>query len=140
MGPGFTLIELLVVAIVIGILAAIAIPVFLTQRKKGYDATMKSDLRNLSIAEDAFLHSGAERYGTMAEIRTSSDDVKASRGVTLRVVVFNSLSGYCLSATHSASSVTWYYDSQAGGLQFPAGTPCPVTRTGTPGGDPVSNP
>src|SRR3954469_5659637 len=45
---GFTLIELLVVIIIIGILAAIAIPVFLNQRKKGYEASMKSDLRTVA--------------------------------------------------------------------------------------------
>jgi len=43
---GFTLIELLVVIIIVGILAGIAIPVFLSQRKKGYDAQVKSDLHN----------------------------------------------------------------------------------------------
>jgi len=43
---GFTLIEILVVIIIIGILAGIAIPIFLSQRKKGYDAQVKSDLHN----------------------------------------------------------------------------------------------
>jgi type IV pilus assembly protein PilA len=52
---GFTLIELLVVIIIIGILAAIAIPVFLNQRQKGYDAGIKSDLRNAATAEETYL-------------------------------------------------------------------------------------
>ena len=100
---GFTLIELLVVIIIIGILAAIAIPVFLNQRKQGYDATVKSDLRNLAVAEDTFLHSGADRYGTIGEILANGDDVEVSKGVTLHVVRYDSLIGYCLSAVHSGS-------------------------------------
>jgi type IV pilus assembly protein PilA len=45
---GFTLIELLVVIMIIGILAAIAIPAFLSQKSKGYEASMKSDLRTVA--------------------------------------------------------------------------------------------
>ena len=52
---GFTLIELLVVIIIIGILAAIAIPVFLNQRAKGWDSAVKADLRNAATAQETFL-------------------------------------------------------------------------------------
>ena len=129
---GFTLIELLVVIIIIGILAAIAIPVFLNQRVKGYDAKAKHDLRQLAEFEEAYLLVG-QRYGTISEIRLVGDmQVKASSGVTLSVVSYDLANGFCISAKHTGSPNTWYWDSQGGGMRD-ENVACPVTAGASDG-------
>src|SRR3989449_9546336 len=58
---GFTLIELLIVVVIIGLLATIAIPKFSNTKEKAYVASMKSDLRNLATAEEAFFYDSTKR-------------------------------------------------------------------------------
>ena len=135
---GFTLIELLVVIIIIGILAAIAIPVFLNQRKKGYDAQSKSDLRNIATQEETYftdnnaytttLVNGADvaaagtiYYRKSANAGTPTIEYVNPAGDTATPLV--ATDGFCISTT-SDSGVVWVYNSSKGGLQA-KGQVCP---------------
>lgn len=74
MRKGFTLIELLIVVVIIGILAAIAIPKFANTKTKAYQTAMKSDLRNLVTAEEA-VFSDSGHYVGYNPIGTLGDTV-----------------------------------------------------------------
>jgi type IV pilus assembly protein PilA len=83
MRKGFTLIELLIVVVIIGILAAIAIPKFANTKSKAYIAAMKSDLRNLVTAEESYFSDSAKYASdTLAGMK-----FKPSTGVSMPQIV-----------------------------------------------------
>ena len=89
---GFTLIELLIVVVIIGILAAIAIPKFAETKKKAYVTAMKSDLKNMVSSAESFYSEGNTYVGMPAPTGSS--------GVVLTLGTL-SATGWSATATHA---------------------------------------
>jgi len=106
---GFTLIELLVVILIIAILAAIAIPVFLEQRKKGWAAQTESAVKNMATAEESFLTSNSAYTAVLADLEGEGFTYSAA-DVTPSVVSANGSTDYCLHAVslNDATIESWY--------------------------------
>lgn len=122
---GFTLIELLVVVIIIGILAAIAIPVFLNQRERAWAGTVESDLRNAAIQMETYFTQN-DTYPLDAAAQPEFTDAQLpSDGVTLQVVDADTDgTKFCVEGEHANLTGTIFsYDSNVGGLQA-EGTEC----------------
>ena len=127
---GFTLIELLVVIIIIGILAAIAIPVFLNQRTSAAKASLTSDARNGAVQVETY-YTDNQAYPTAAVIAPAAPaagqvQVVTSKGNTIAKLT-SAADSYTLCVEATTGSATGWsvtYDSAKGGTQPPAKAKC----------------
>lgn len=133
-GGGFTLIELLIVVVIIGVLAAIAIPQFTSTKERAFDAAAQSDIRNMMTAEESYFFANQAYVaatvaaGGTADLDTDgTPDFQASRNVELTVTIWTD--GYRITAKHASSQQTWCVNSSAANAtgevgQIVAGTTC----------------
>jgi len=111
---GFTLIELLIVVVIIGLLAAIAIPKFSNTKEKAYVGAMKSDLRNLATAEEAFFYDSAKYTTSFALMANFASSV----GITLTI-------NEATASGWSATTTSLYAPGRQCALFSGAATPVP---------------
>jgi type IV pilus assembly protein PilA len=119
---GFTLVELLIVITIMSILAAIAVPLFVGQRTKGFKAAMAEDLHTFVTSEVAWSTDNNSTYTTDLTA-LAQQGYKASPGVVAHVKLGSTAASYVACVKHPKVSSWLIYDSSTGS-QTSSATDC----------------
>ncbi len=111
---GFTLIELLVVILIIGILAAIAIPSFISQKDKAGDASAKSYVRNMQTAEETYFIDNNAYTAVLADLQTIEPALNSTPSSTAPSAAGSTATTFRVAAT-STKGVTYTIERDATG-------------------------
>ena len=113
--PGFTFIELMVAVLVIGLLAAIAIPQFSSYRMRAYDSAAKSTLTNLAKAQEDY-YVQTQAYSANTVNLTNNSGYRGDANVNV-VIINADADSWSATAQHVSSTNVFTYTSSGGGLQ-----------------------
>ena len=123
---GFTLVELLVVVIIIGILSAVAVPIYQNQRKAAWNPTIQSDVKNASLVVETAMTANNGKFdngwaGTYspgkAKLGTSDQEITVSKDVTIVIAKGADSNNYTITGSDNNGGTKQYtYDSSVGAI------------------------